>query len=97
MFAQLPSVYGDQMGRAILAQEAVPLSGKGAGATPKDLRFGKPRGIGVGQQSLFLPATFVVGGVTVAADFAWVRVDGAFATLTSSRPGRNWPTRWRSP
>jgi hypothetical protein len=81
VFAQLPSIYGAQSGRTILAQEVEPLFGKGAGQTPKDARFGKPRSIGAGQQSLFLPATFVVAGATIAADFAWLRVDGVFATL----------------
>jgi len=81
VFAQLPSIYGAQSGRTILAQEVEPLFGKGAGQTPKDARFGKPRSIGAGQQSLFLPATFVVAGATVAADFAWLRIDGVIANL----------------
>jgi hypothetical protein len=87
IFAQLPSVYGTQSGRAILVQEVVPIVGKGAGATPKNITYGKPRSIGVGQQSVFEPTTFVVAGTTVAADFVWVRVDGVFATLAFAAAG----------
>ena len=82
IFAQLPSIFGAQSGRAILATEVAPISGKGAGATPKDASFSKLRAIGAGQQSLIETATFVVNGATVAADFAWVRVDGVIADLT---------------
>ena len=81
VFAQLPSIYGTQSGRAILATEVAPITGKGAGTTPKDARFGKPRAIGIGQQSLFEPATFVVNGAPIAADFAWLRIDGVIANL----------------
>ncbi len=82
IFGQLPSIFGAQSGRAILATQVEPLYGKGAGATPKDPSFGKLRAIGAGQQSLMETGTFVVNGATVAADFAWVRVDGVIADLT---------------
>jgi hypothetical protein len=81
LFAQLPSIYGGQSGRAILAQEVIPRTGKGSDATPKDAHFGKPRSVGVGQQSLFESATIVTKDARVAADFVFLRVDDVTASL----------------
>jgi hypothetical protein len=81
VFAQLPSIYGAQAGRATLAQEVIPALGKGSDATPNDARFGKLRSAGLGQQSLLESATITAKDATIAADFVWLRVDGVLASL----------------
>lgn len=81
LFAQVPSLYGGQAGRAILAQEIIPSTGKGSDATPKDAHFDKPRSIGVGQQSWFDSATIVTKDAKLAADFVFLQVDDVTASL----------------
>lgn len=84
IFAQIPSIYGSSGGRGSLIDNID--AGNGSSATLKDARFGKLRSIGVGQQSMFGSATIATKGSTLAAGFAWVRVDAAIAFLVVVAP-----------
>lgn len=84
VFGQIPSIYGSSGGRGSLIDNID--AGNGSSATLKDARFSKLRSIGVGQQSMYGSATIATKGSTLAAGFAWVRVDGAIAFLVVVAP-----------
>jgi hypothetical protein len=84
VFGQVPSIYDSSAGRRSLIDNID--AGNGSSATLKDARFGTLRGIGVGQQSMYGSATIATKGSTIAAGFAWVRVDAAIATLVVVAP-----------
>ncbi|HEX2703528.1 MAG TPA: hypothetical protein VHM72_08860 [Solirubrobacteraceae bacterium] len=84
VFNQIPGIYGSSGGRGSLITEVD--AGNGSSTTLKDARFSKLRSISVGQQSMYVSATIATKGSTLAAGFAWVRVDAATAFLVVVAP-----------
>jgi hypothetical protein len=84
IFGQIPSIYGSSGGRGSLIDNID--AGNGSSATLKNAHFAKLRSIGVGQQSMYGSATITDNGSTIAAGFAWVRVDAAIAFLVVVSP-----------
>ena len=84
IFTQVPSIYGSSGGRGSLIDNID--AGNGSSATLKNARFSKLRSIGVGQQSMYGSATIATKASTIAAGFAWIRVDAAIALLVVVAP-----------
>jgi hypothetical protein len=84
VFGQIPGIYGSNGGRESLITNVD--AGTVSSATLKDARFSKQRSIGVGQQSIYGSATIATKGSTLAAGFAWIRVDASIAFLVVVAP-----------